>query len=77
MLAKRLKEARKERGFTAQQMANLLGIELRSYRNYESGDRQPSLDFLVMIANLFDVSTDYLLGRDCYISSHGEPADEL
>ena len=40
MFHKRLNETRKNAGITAQQMADWLGIELRSYRNYESGDRE-------------------------------------
>lgn len=63
MFHKRLNEARKKAGITAQQMADWLGIELRSYRNYESGDREPSFAMLVKIANKLNVSTDYLLGR--------------
>ncbi|MCI9469081.1 MAG: helix-turn-helix transcriptional regulator [Oscillospiraceae bacterium] len=63
MFHKRLNETRKNAGITAQQMADWLGIELRSYRNYESGDREPSFAMLVKIANKLNVSTDYLLGR--------------
>lgn len=63
MFHKRLNETRKKAGITAQQMADWLGIELRSYRNYESGDREPSFAMLVKIANKLNVSTDYLLGR--------------
>ena len=63
MFHKRLNETRKNAGITAQQMADWLGIELRSYRNYESGDREPSFAMLVKIANKLTVSTDYLLGR--------------
>ena len=49
---------------TAQQMADALGTGLRNYRKYESGDAKPTLDGLVIIANMLEVSTDYLLGRD-------------
>lgn len=63
MFSKRLNETRKKRGVTAQQMADYLGIGLRSYRNYESGDREPSLEVLVQIADRLEVSTDYLLCR--------------
>ena len=62
--AKRLNAVRKERGYTALQVADEIGIALRSYRNYESGDREPSLEMLVKIADMLDVSTDYLLCRD-------------
>ena len=64
MFPKRLNETRKIKGFTAQQMSEKLSIGLRSYRNYESGDSFPSLETLVKIADILDVSTDYLLGRD-------------
>ena len=64
MFHERLNSTRKERGITAQHMADLLNMELRSYRKYESGDRTPSLETLVKIADILEVSTDYLLCRD-------------
>lgn len=76
MFPKRLNETRKNKGFTAQQMSEKLSIGLRSYRNYESGDRFPSLDTLVKIADILDVSTDYLLCRDEFIQSHAISSDE-
>jgi len=63
MIGNILNKTRKSRGITAQQMADYLNIDLRSYRNYESNDRQPSLQTLVMIADKLDVTADYLLGR--------------
>ena len=64
MFAERLNEVRHAKGFTALQMAEHLNIGLRSYRNYESGDREPSLAMLVKIADFLDVTTDHLLCRD-------------
>ncbi len=64
MFSERLKQARKARGLTAQQMADALGTGLRNYRKYESGDARPTLDGLVIIADMLEVSTDYLLSRD-------------
>lgn len=61
--SKRLNATRREKGFTALAVATELGIELRSYRNYESGNREPSLATLVKLADLLEVSTDYLLCR--------------
>ena len=63
MLGKRLNEARKARGFTAQQMADMLYITLSNYRKYESGRAYPPVDKLVQIADILEVSTDYLLCR--------------
>lgn len=68
MFCRRLNETRKSRGITAQQMADYLKIGLRSYRNYESGDREPSLQVLIQIADKLEVSIDYLLCRDEFLS---------
>lgn len=68
----RLNQTRKQQGRTAQQMADLLDIGLRSYRAYESGDREPCFAYLVKIADTLNVSTDFLLGRDEFLS---RPAD--
>lgn len=40
-----------------------IGISLRSYQRYEYGEREPSLSVLVALADYFDVSIDYLVGR--------------
>ncbi|MCI7740309.1 MAG: helix-turn-helix domain-containing protein [Lachnospiraceae bacterium] len=42
-------------------MANELHITRQAYCNYENGQRTPSVDIIVAIAGLLDVSTDYLL----------------
>ncbi len=75
MFSKRLNETRKLKGYTAQNMADFLGLALRSYQFYESGKRSPSLGTLVKIADILDVSTDYLLCRDDFIQSHGVSSD--
>jgi len=70
MFGNRLNAIRHERGLTAQQMADYLNMEVRSYRKYESGHRQPTYIVLVQIADYLDVSLDYLLGRDEFIKKH-------
>ncbi len=75
MFSKRLNETRKSKGFTAQNMADKLGLTLRSYQFYEGGKRSPSFDTLVRIADILNVSTDYLLCRDEFIQSRGVSAD--
>jgi len=69
----RLNMTRKQKGFTAQRMSDLLSVTLRTYRNYESGHSAPSLQTLVAIADILEVSTDYLLCRDDFLA---ERADE-
>ena len=63
MFGSNLNRTRKQKGVTAQQMADALNINIRSYRAYESNNRQPSLDALVKIADKLEVSIDYLLDR--------------
>ena len=62
----RLAEQRKLNNMTQRQMAELLGIAQPSYIRYENGSAEPSLDALAKLADLFDVSVDYLLGRKEY-----------
>lgn len=59
----KLKEYRLAIGYTQQEMADLLGITVRGYRNYEMGTREPNLSFLVMLADKLNVSLDDLVGR--------------
>ena len=60
----RLNQTRKEKGYTAQQMADKLTISLSIYHKYESGYRSPNLEMLAEIADILEVSADYLLCRD-------------
>ncbi len=75
MFGKRLNKIRKSRGFTAQRMADQLSISIRTYRNYESEHSSPSLDMLVRIADILNVSVDYLLCRDEFLKSLGVSVD--
>lgn len=76
MFNKRLREMRMKRGFTQQNMADKINVALRSYQCYETGTRNPSFDLLIKIADILNISTDYLLGRDDYLKSCGVPFDE-
>jgi transcriptional regulator with XRE-family HTH domain len=64
----RLNHVRKGKGYTAQRMADVMGVTIRTYRNWESGHSYPSLEALVRLADIFDVSTDYLLCRDGFLA---------
>ena len=76
MFNKRLRETRMKCGLTQQKMADELKITLNAYQKYEQAERSPSLDCLVKIADIFEVSTDYLLCRDKFIQSHAVSVDE-
>lgn len=58
-----LKILREKSGNTQQEMADILKIDRITYHRYEKGIREPSLEVLIRIADYFDVSIDYLLGR--------------
>lgn len=59
----KLIEQRKLNNYTQRQLAEYLQIAQPSYIRYEKGTSEPSLENLVKLADLFDVSVDYLLGR--------------
>ncbi|RZU38481.1 transcriptional regulator with XRE-family HTH domain [Fluviicoccus keumensis] len=60
-LPARLIALRKERGLSQQAMADAIGIHANSWKKYETGQAQPSLDVLKKIAVALHVSTDFLL----------------
>lgn len=62
MYAKRMKELRKSRGWTMEIFSEMIDVAKSSIAGYESGNRQPPIDRLVVIAEVFDTSTDYILG---------------
>ena len=62
--SERLKSLRKEKRYKQKEMADLLGCTDRNYQKMEYGKTNvPSLT-LIKLADFFEVSTDYLLGRD-------------
>lgn len=62
-LPERLRSLRKERKLTQAEAANAVGISLKSYCRYESGEREPTASVLAQIADFYGVTADYLLGR--------------
>lgn len=62
-LCERLKELRQESKLSQQEIANILEIRQQQYSRYESGTRELPIHLLVKLADFYEVSTDYLLGR--------------
>ena len=60
----KLKELRNELNLLQKQLATDLGVTQACIGKWETGDREPSLDDLIKVANYFSVSTDYLLGLE-------------
>ncbi|MBN8236862.1 helix-turn-helix transcriptional regulator [Halobacillus kuroshimensis] len=63
MLHKRLIQMRKEKKLTQLELAQQLDISRSRLSQYELGTRQPDNDMLNKLADFFDVTVDYLLGR--------------
>lgn len=59
----RLKELRTSNGLTMEQLGKNIGSTRGTIGNFENGNKKPSLDMLIKIADYFDVSVDYLIGR--------------
>lgn len=72
-LPSRLIALRKQRGLSQQAMADAIGIHANSWKKYETGQAQPSLDVLKKIAVALHVSTDFLLFEE----HERGPRDEL
>lgn len=59
----RLKQIRKEFKVTQKQVAEQIGTTEQNFQRYERGSQQPTLPVLIALADYFDVSLDYLVGR--------------
>lgn len=68
MVAERIKQLREQRSFTQADLAKRLGITRSSVNAWEMGISVPSTQYIVDLANIFQVSTDYLLGMDTSVS---------
>ena len=64
----KLKILRKKQGLTQQEVADFFGMKQPIYQKWESGRRKPTYENLSMLACIFDVSLDYLLGDYLEIS---------
>ena len=59
----RLKELRKKKGISQLRLATELNTTQNTVSRYETGEREPGIDELIKIADYFNVSVDYLIGR--------------
>lgn len=68
--AAHLKALRQSRNITQKQLAEAIHGSERGIQNYEMGVRKPTYEMLIALADYFDVSTDFLLGRTDNPNSH-------
>lgn len=63
MLFQRLEDLRVDHDLTQQDVADVLGCNREVYRRYEKGIRTIPIDFLIKLADYYNVSIDYIVGR--------------
>lgn len=61
--SERLVQLKTERKLLQKNIASDIGLSLRAYQYYEKGQKEPTLSVLLKLADYFDVSLDYLVGR--------------
>lgn len=64
LLGQMLKKLRKDKSLTQQKLADILGIPRGTYAHYEIGKREPDNATLLLLANFFKVTVDYLLNNN-------------
>ncbi len=69
MFAKRLKVLRAERDITQAEFAKIIGVAQQTVGSWEKGKSTPNYELLNKIADYFNVSADYLLGRESHNAS--------
>jgi len=67
-----LRKLRDRHDMTQEALGKLLNVTQSTIAYYESGKKQPTLETLIIIANYFEVSTDFLLNRTNVVSTASE-----
>lgn len=76
-VATRLKEARLRTGYTQLEIKNKTGINNKSLSNWEKGVSSPSLSDLVALSKIYNVTTDYLLGKSDTLATQRKSKTDL
>ena len=71
-IGSRIKELRKQKGLTQQQLGNLINVTKVSISCYEKGNRTPNLETFIDLVNVLDTNPNYLLGRDVKVVAEEE-----
>ena len=72
ILSERLKQTREHLKISRKDVAEHLGIAVRTYASYENGEREPNSETLISLSKLYNVSTDYMLGLSDTPISHSD-----
>ena len=71
-IGSRIKELRKQKGLTQQQLGNIINVTKVSISCYEKGNRTPNLETFIDLVNVLDTTPNYLLGRDVKVVAEEE-----
>ena len=63
MIFQRIQDLRTDADMSQKQLSEILHISQRSYSHYETGSRNIPVEMLIRLANYYDISVDYLVGR--------------
>jgi len=63
ILPEMIAELRKDKGLLQKELAQFLGVSIGTISNYETGVHNPEIETLIKLADYFNVSVDYMLGR--------------
>ena len=70
----RLLELRREKEWSQRETAKRLFVSQGTYNNWENGKTQPSIEQLIALSKLFDVSIDYIVGNSADMEIKEQPA---
>ncbi len=72
----RLLELRNEKGLSQRELARIMNVSQGTYNNWENANTQPSIEQLISLANFFEVSVDYLIGRTDDMGNAVQPRNQ-
>src|SRR5699024_5850097 len=76
-ISKKLKELREEKGYLQKLVTTKIGVRSNTLSGYENGTRSTDHEMILKLEDLYDVSTDYLLGRTSNNKTEDEIDEEL
>jgi transcriptional regulator with XRE-family HTH domain len=72
LIGERIKKARIEKGLSQEELGNMIGVSKVSVCGYEKGTRTPTLENLLQLLEILDVTPDYVLGREHQVVAENE-----
>lgn len=71
----RIKEAREQAGYSQKELAKIIGVAPNTFHGYESGKHDPKSELLVKIAQVCNVTVDFILGRESEMKKSPDTAE--